>query len=212
MNTSPTNATDRTALSHYQHMRRFYLLISIVLFGALFSVTGSAWGHSLIHFYIEVFGAVLIAVGILGRIWCTLYIGGRKADEIVTDGPYSIMRNPLYFFSSVAAAGVGAQTASITMAVVFCALCILAFQIVIRREEAFLAGTFGEPYKDYCARVPRFFPNFRLFEDPQTVTVATKRVYSTLFDGLVFFVAVPLLEIVEMLQDGGWVPVLLHLY
>jgi protein-S-isoprenylcysteine O-methyltransferase Ste14 len=205
-------ATDREALGRYQHLRRVYLFIAILLLGALFLVTESAWGHFLMHFYIEVIGVILISVGILGRIWCTLYIGGRKAEEIVTDGPYSIMRNPLYFFSSVAAVGVGAQTASIIVALLYGALCVLAFQIVIRREEAFLDGTFGQPYRDYCARVPRFFPNFSLFKDPQTITVTTNRVYSTLFDGLVFFIAVPLLELVEYAQEAGWVSVLLTLY
>ncbi len=164
------------------------------------------------HFYIEAAGLVLISLGILGRIWSTLYIGGRKSDEVVTEGPYSVMRNPLYFFSSIAAMGVGAQTGSIALAVLLGALCVIAFLIVIKREEAFLSGTFGKDYADYCARVPRFFPKFGLFRDPETVLVSTKRVYVTFLDGLVFFIAVPLLELVEYGQHAGWIPVLLRLY
>ena len=30
------------------------------------------------------------------RIWATLFIGGRKNDELQVDGPYSVCRNPLY--------------------------------------------------------------------------------------------------------------------
>ena len=42
-----------------------------------------------------------------------LYVGGRKNAELVTTGPYSMMRNPLYFFSLLGVAGVGAQTGSV---------------------------------------------------------------------------------------------------
>jgi protein-S-isoprenylcysteine O-methyltransferase Ste14 len=30
------------------------------------------------------------------RLWSTLYIGGRKRVVLVSDGPYSLCRNPLY--------------------------------------------------------------------------------------------------------------------
>jgi protein-S-isoprenylcysteine O-methyltransferase Ste14 len=212
MNNSPSDATSRYDLSRYQHRRRIYLFFVILLSGSLLLVTNSAWPARLIHFYIEAAGVVLISAGILGRIWCTLYIGGRKSNEVVTNGPYSMMRNPLYFFSSIAAAGVGAQTGSIILAMVFGILCSLAFLIVIKREEAFLGGTFGRDYADYCARVPRFFPKPSLFHEPETVLVSTKRVYSTLMDGMVFFISVPLLELVDYVQNAGWVPIFFHLY
>ncbi len=47
-----------------------------------------------------------------------LRIGGRKILELVTDGPYSIMRNPLYVFSVIRVAGIGAQAGSVTIALV----------------------------------------------------------------------------------------------
>ena len=60
--------------------------------------------------------AVVALVCIVGRAWCSLYIGGRKKAEIVDRGPYSISRNPLYVFSFMGAFGVGAQTGSVTLA------------------------------------------------------------------------------------------------
>lgn len=43
-------------------------------------------GYSLIEFsgFFLVFGAVL------GRLWCTLYIGGRKDQKLCQSGPYSL--------------------------------------------------------------------------------------------------------------------------
>lgn len=117
------------------------------------------------HEQIEAVGRMLILMGIGGRLWSTLYIGGRKSAEIVDTGPYSIMRNPLYFFSTVAIMGVGAQAGSYMLALFFAVLCWAAFSLVIRREEAFLAERMGPAYRDYVARVPRFFPNPRLWKD-----------------------------------------------
>lgn len=212
MNTSSVSTADRIELSRYQRRRRLSIFIAIICLSALLLVTHHAWTHPLISFSIRSIGIVLITAGIVGRMWSTLYIGGRKANAVVTEGPYSVMRNPLYYFSSIAALGVGAQTGSIVMALLIGALCVVAFMIVIKREEAFLKEAFGEPYADYCARVPRFFPSFSLFQDPETVTVLTKLVYRTLADGLVFYVAVPLLLLVDYAQTGGWLPVFFRLY
>ena len=50
---------------------------------------------------LETGGVILILVCIVGRTWCTLYIGGNKKRELITAGPYSVVRNPLYVFTSI---------------------------------------------------------------------------------------------------------------
>jgi protein-S-isoprenylcysteine O-methyltransferase Ste14 len=204
-------AEEHKALGNYQHWRRIWLAVSIALLAGLLLFVSTAWINGADNF-IEAFGVSLIGAAILGRLWCTLYIGGRKSETVVSAGPYSIMRNPLYFFSAVGAVGVGAQSGSVAVALFLGLLCVLAFHIVIRREEGFLAGQFGADYQDYLARVPRFWPNLRLFRDDQSLTVHPKRVYSTFLDGLVFFAALPAFEGAEYLQRIGAVPVLLRLY
>ncbi|NDV86226.1 isoprenylcysteine carboxylmethyltransferase family protein [Aurantimonas aggregata] len=199
------------ALGRYQQQRKLALFaILVVAFMALLFV-GSAWPEE-IHETIEVVGLGLIVIGIAGRVWCTLYIGGRKAAEIVAEGPYSISRNPLYVFSSIAAGGAGAATGSIVLGLVFMIGCAVAFRVVILREEAYLRDAFGAPFDSYVARVPRFFPDISLFRDVPKITVDMALVYRTMGDGLVFFVAMPFFEAVEMLQAGGYLPVLLRLY
>lgn len=199
------------ALGRYQKQRKLALFAILAAAFMALPFVGSAWPEEP-HETIERVGLALIVIGIAGRIWCTLYIGGRKAAEIVAEGPYSMSRNPLYVFSSIAAGGAGAATGSLVLGLVFMLGCAGAFRIVILREEAFLRDAFGPAFETYVARVPRFFPDVSLYRDAPTVTVDTGRVYRTLGDGLVFFAALPFFEAVEMLQAGGYLPVLLRLY
>lgn len=198
-------------LSQYQSLRRLALAVLIALAFTAFLVIRSAWGEEE-HEAIEIAGMALISVGIVGRMWCTLYIGDRKSKDIVDNGPYSVTRNPLYLFSSIAAGGVGAQTGSLVLGLVCFAASVAAFSLVIRREERHLDGLFGAAYAHYKTRVPRFWPSPRLFADSARLDISTGRLYRTLGDGLVFFAAVPAFEFVELLQRSQMMPTVLSLY
>jgi protein-S-isoprenylcysteine O-methyltransferase Ste14 len=199
-------------LDRYQSLRRLWLALTITIAGVVLFFVSTAWRNEAAHNFIEAFGLAFIGIAILGRLWCTLYIGGRKAGEVVSSGPYSISRNPLYVFSTIGAVGVGAQSGSLVISALFGVLCLMAFSIVAKREERFLAAQFPDTYPDYRRRVPRFFPKLSLYRDEPSLTVLPHRVYTTLKDGLVFFAAMPAFELVEYLQDSGVLPVLLRLY
>jgi protein-S-isoprenylcysteine O-methyltransferase Ste14 len=200
------------SLSRFQKTRRsaLFALLLIVVVGLLFCgpvFTDAHYENDVI----EITGIGLIGVAIIGRLWCTLYLGGRKAAEVVTKGPYSIARNPLYVFSAIGSVGVGAQMGSLTVSLLFGAATVLAFYIVIFREEAFLRKAFGTPYQTYCAVVPRFLPNFSLYQDSEIVSFYPERLRSTLRDGLVFFLAAPAFELIQRGQEWGYLPVLFRL-
>jgi protein-S-isoprenylcysteine O-methyltransferase Ste14 len=199
------------SLSSFQHARRVALFV--LLLGAVFALLfiGSYPEAGEFHEFVEAAGISFIGVAIVGRLWCTLYIGGRKSVEIVEDGPYSISRNPLYVFSAIGAAGVGAQTGSVTVTLFFGIVTAAAFYVVILREERYLRETFGTAYDAYCRRVPRYFPRLSLYKDTQSITVVPKRLYVTFFDSLVFFVAIPVFEFIEYLQLQHVLPTLLLL-
>ena len=201
-----------TALQSYQRLRRLTLaaLLALVFVVLLFGQSLFA-PETVVHEAIEMAGIVLIVIGIAGRLWSTLYIGGKKSVSVVTDGPYSITRNPLYVFSSIAAVGVGAQMGSITAAVGFGVACAAAFHVVILREEKFLSANLGADYSAYVAQVPRFFPRPSLYREGDTAGFKPSFLLVTLFDGLVFLVAMPLFEIIDAAQMSGALPVLFRL-
>ncbi len=202
-------AQARRALGRYQHARRMVLAaLVVVMFAALLFGQSAFPPESVPHETIELVGVLLIFLGIVGRLWSTLYIGGRKSSEVVTGGPYSITRNPLYVFSSIAAAGVGAQMGSITAAIGFAVICAAAFHVVILREETFLKEAFGTPFQAYMARVPRFFPKLSLYQEGDTGGFKPRLLRTTLLDGLVFLVAMPFFESIDAAQQSGILPVL----
>lgn len=211
MTLSMTDYNTVERLARYQRLRRLWIFLGILVTGTLLMSVRSSWDEIAAE-QVGHLGTSFIWIGIVGRLWSILYIGGHKAHSIITEGPYSVMRNPLYFFSTIAAFGVGLQTGTVTAGVLFCVLCFIAFQIVIRREESYLLAAFGKAYADYLASVPRFFPKPSFYHDSGTLMISTRRLRSTLLDGLVFLIAFPLFEIAEYLQEIGVLPVLLLLY
>ncbi len=195
-----------------QAIRKIVLFAVIALGIFTFAVTNSRYrSGGTMHEMVEWAGIVLIVICILGRTWASLYIGGRKIDELVTTGPYSATRNPLYFFSFLGAAGAGAQAGSIVLALICGVLAYVVFYIVVLQEEKLLLQRYGEPYRAFMAKVPRFLPNPSLWKDEPTLTIRPPRVLMTFADALVFLLAVPAAEGFEYLQEIGAIPVLLLL-
>lgn len=182
------------------------LLLALVLF-----VQAKAVPESFLHEFIEDIGAMLIAVAVLGRTWCALYIGGRKLNELVTNGPYSIVRNPLYVFSCIGAFGIGLGTASFVLAGVMTLVAALVFSSVIRIEEEALQEKFGAAFTEYAARVPRLWPKPSLWADATSLSVTPNRVVRTFFDSAMMLLTIPALELVETLQQIHVLPVFLYL-
>jgi protein-S-isoprenylcysteine O-methyltransferase Ste14 len=128
------------SIGQVQAVRKVVIGFALVIGIFLFAVTNSRYpSGGTVHEMIEWAGIVFIVICILGRTWTSLYIGGRKIEQLVMIGPYSITRNPLYFFSVIGAAGFGAQLGSIAVAITFAVLTWLVFHVVIIQEERVLA-------------------------------------------------------------------------
>ncbi|NDV89379.1 isoprenylcysteine carboxylmethyltransferase family protein [Aurantimonas aggregata] len=162
--------------------------------------TGSAQPGSLYRASLEAAGIMLIVAGILGRTWCTLYIGGRKPRTLVTDGPYSVSRNPLYLFAFVAAAGLGAQSGSLIVASLFVVGAYAIFLPVVRHEEIALRAIFGAGYDAYRKRVPRFLPRLSQWQDAPILMIDPKHHRQTALEGLILLAFVPAFYAAEWLR------------
>ena len=192
-----------------QTIRKAVLLAAIVAVIVVFGFVASKWpGGDVVHDTLEWIGIGLIVVCIVGRTWCSLYIGGRKNAELVASGPYSITRNPLYVFSILGAAGVGAQFGSMTLAVVTGCVAWIVFLVVARQEEKYLLFFHGDSYRGYRVRVPRFFPRLSQWQNIDVLQVQPTLVVRTFIDACFFLAAIPLAEFCESMQNAGLIPVL----
>ncbi len=202
---------DETAARPTQRGRKIALrlLIACLLLGMPF--VRSALPYEEVHETLESLGQLLILAGILGRAWCTMHIGGQKFTELVTYGPFSVSRNPLYFFSLIATFGAGLQTGSILFGII-AMLCVwLVIDVTVRKEEKALSARFADAYAAYCERTPRYLPRLSSWRAENTVAVNMPLFYKTIIDGFLFFLIVPVAEMVDWLQELGYLPVLLRL-
>lgn len=179
------------------------LLIGFLLFN------GSYWDHSgnIIGDIAAVIGLAMISVASVGRLWCNLYIVGYKNRELLTTGPYSMSRNPLYFFSAVGAVGIGLVSESLVASGAIALLFALVYPRVIRAEETYLRKVHGAPFDAYAARVPRFWPRWSALQEPEQWTVYPREFRNHLSDVLWFVWAAAMLLLIGSLHARGILPV-----
>lgn len=197
-----------------QYFATHRLLVSRIFAIAFFLVVlamESAHEGNLISTSLFLAGLLLVGVATVGRLWCSLYISGHKNAELITTGPYSLSRNPLYFFSLLGFAGIGFASETFSLGIVLIAAMLIGYPAVIRQEEAVLRQRFGAAFEAYCTRVPRFLPKFSGYVEPDTYAVNPRLFRRTMFDVVWFIWFVGIVEFVEALHEYHYVTPLLHL-
>lgn len=187
----------RKAAAHRIAMSRIFV---VGFFISLLVAEGAHEG-SLIAPSLFLLGLVLVGVATVGRLWCSLYISGYKNNELITTGPYSVSRNPLYFFSFIGFAGIGFATETVTMAIVLPVAFLIGYRTVIEREEQELQARFGPEFAAYRACTPRFFPDLSKFAEPPTYAVNPAQFRRTMGDVVWFIWLVGIIELVEALHE-----------
>jgi protein-S-isoprenylcysteine O-methyltransferase Ste14 len=122
----------------------------------------------------EILGWLTFFAGAGLRFWATLYIGGRKRLVVVSEGPYSICRNPLYVGSFLIALSVALILQSMTFLACVMFGAVFYALATVPAEERYLSRQLGEPYLHYCREVPRFLPRLTNFSTPATVVVSVR--------------------------------------
>ncbi len=103
-----------------------------------------------------VVGAILIALGLLGLIKALFDFRNTPLDEPITRGIYCVSRHPQVVTSSVVLLGACIAVGS-WIAVAFWAAARLLEHFSILAEEDVCLKQYGEPYRAYLKRAPRYF-------------------------------------------------------
>lgn len=85
----------------------------------------------------------------------------RRGRELVTTGPFRLVRHPLYsvvIFSGSGTVAIGYRSWTVIFSVI---LLNLLWSWHVRREEEYLLDKFGEQYREYMRTTGQFFPRFR---------------------------------------------------
>ena len=196
-----------------QHKRLIVVQVAAVLAVILLLFSRPALaGGSNGHEALETIGFVMVLTCFLGRLWSILFVGGRKNDQLVVSGPFSMTQNPLYFFSTVGAVGIGLMFGSVLAAAMLGLASFLVFRFTARKEAEFLAGKFGAVHAAYAQRTPRFWPNPLLYRDEDQWLFSTGALRRTFRDGLYFLALFPVIEAVEYVRLSGHLPTLFTVY
>lgn len=151
----------------------FYLVSTVFFFGIAYlgwnSLPWTVTTHARI--WMLALGSLLYFPGLLFLLWARLTLGKNyfvstgfgaqlfAGHQLITSGPFSIVRHPMY--AGLILAALGSVLIYSTWTTVYFA-CFAPLMIVrARREEAALSAEFGEEWRKYCQRVPAFIPKLR---------------------------------------------------
>jgi len=118
---------------------------------------------------LNITGIPLLALGTLLHIWAGWILGlwgltglpeisHRVKGKLVTEGPFSFVRHPVYLAHTLLFSGVFLMTEVIATGITTVLDFLLVHLLIIPMEERELLSRFGEEYKRYRDKVPRFFP------------------------------------------------------
>ncbi len=111
-----------------------------------------------------VIGGVLVAIGLALIVAGGHYFSIAKTNippykpalHLVTEGLYAFVRNPMYVGFGFITAGLAVAFASDWTFVLMLPAAIVLHRGVVLREERYLEAKFGDAYRQYKARVPRY--------------------------------------------------------
>ena len=192
------------------------IFVSRVMVGLLFPlllITPLTWTESdFLGFAVETIGFFLIITGAFGRVWASLYVAGKKGKKLVTTGPYSICRNPLYVSSLLIGLGIVASFQNLLLLVPLVFFHLGCYFFTILAEERELAMRFGDEYETYRKAVPRLFPAFSQYrrgaDTSGCMLISEGRVLKCLFESALFALLVVVAEFIEQLHTWGLLPLL----
>jgi len=119
-----------------------------------------------------------LAPALLGEVLRTWSSGIIvKNRELATQGPYRLCRNPLYLGSFAIGVGVALMGGRWWFLPLFVAFYLPVYHALIRNEERDLEEAYGEEFRDYCRRVPRFWPDLAAWP-PEPTLYDARRMWS----------------------------------
>lgn len=122
----------------------------------------------------------LLLIGQALRFWAAGLIPKYRtltldAPVLVTEGPYSIVRNPLYLGNGLMGCGWAVLLGWAWLPAFATAFFCLYSLVIIPYEESFLLEKFGSEYEEYRASTPQLLPAPSRYKKPTRVKFDARR-------------------------------------
>jgi protein-S-isoprenylcysteine O-methyltransferase Ste14 len=123
-----------------------------------------------------VVGFAVIFLGEMIRFWGVSIAGAETRTTgtvggtyLITNGPFSYVRNPLYLGNMLVYCGVGVMSMALFPWLLLLALVwfYVQYYLIVTREEVYLAERFGNEFTAYRQEVRRFLPRLTPYRSPQ---------------------------------------------
>ena len=119
------------------------------------------------------FGAILMAFGELLRIMSVGYLGASSrareivSENLITNGPYAYIRNPMYTGNMFLYMGASIFAGSWLPYLLYLVIFYFSIQYVlsVKYEESKLEELHGDEYLRYTDSVPRFYPRLSAYSN-----------------------------------------------
>ena len=125
-----------------------YVILCLLLIYSIFLPLplGTTWFYTGLAIF--VLGVIIFQIA--GVPWAT-----TPTDEPVTKGLYRYLRHPIYFGMLLQLIGVSIASASWVF-LLFSIVLIILMNILVIPEERFCCETYGDAYREYMDRTPRW--------------------------------------------------------
>lgn len=135
------------------------IFVSFLLAIFLYKILLAQWQGKLLDKLFDCLGIALVLSGFLFRICARGYKEEKSSQgrNLVTDGPYAAVRNPMYFGTLLIGAGVIFTLLQLWVIFPFIIIFLLIYIPQIKKEEALLLKTFKKEYEAYSQSTPRCF-------------------------------------------------------
>jgi protein-S-isoprenylcysteine O-methyltransferase Ste14 len=157
----------------------------------------------------EVSGIALIFFGQLLRVSSRGYKSeySKNGNSLVTSGPYSMVRNPMYLGILLIGAGVVLFLFHWWVFLIFLGVFLTRYLGLFAKEEGVLTKAFGKSYQEYVKKVPRLLPRMDFLAKTdirQFLPLRTSWFKREIPSIIAVLAAVLVLESWEELKSGNW--------
>lgn len=183
----------------------------LFLVSAAFVLGSPQWESHWVAAALRLAGILLVSAAAVGRLWCAVYISGRKDASLVKSGPYSVCRHPLYLFNLMGFLGVGALLESLVALGMLALAFALLYPQVIAAEERQLTQLFPD-FVAYRRKTPVLWPAFQLYASPAKWEVDVRAFMRNAADSVWFPLAALVIEAGDIAHQIGWLGGFFRLY